>query len=55
MREALDDAIATISAVRASAVSEDWQDSAAHFHKVCGETLVRIRTTLSGQEQSTDA
>lgn len=40
--EALRDAVATIAAVRATSVSDEWADSAAHFHDICGETLQRI-------------
>jgi len=52
--EAIDDAVATISAVRAAARTSEWSDAADHFHRICGETLARIaaiRTKAQGEEQ----
>jgi len=48
LREALDDAIATIAAVRATAVTDEWAESAGHFYELCGETLARV-AALSAQ------
>lgn len=41
--EAIDDAVATIAAVRATALSGEWSESGEHFYKICGDTLIRIR------------
>jgi hypothetical protein len=45
--EALDDAVATIAAVRATTAGAGWAEAAKHFHDVCGETLKRIDAVLS--------
>jgi hypothetical protein len=46
-REALDDAMATIAAVRAASRGDDWAESADHFHTICGETLALIAALRS--------
>ena len=51
LREMLDDAVATIAAVRATSVSDEWSASADHFHDVCGDTLKRI-AALRQEEQA---
>lgn len=42
----LDDAITTIAAVRATATSNEWADSAKHFYDLCGETLRRTALAM---------
>lgn len=37
----LDDTVSTLAAVRATAQSDDWADSAEHIYALCGETLAR--------------
>lgn len=50
LRGALDDGIATLMAVRATASGDEWPEAALHFHDLCGETIARMnsaRTALS--------
>lgn len=46
---ALDDAAATLLAVRATAGGEDWVGSGDHFSKLCLETIRRINAAKDGQ------
>ena len=48
LREALNDGVASLAAVRASCAQWDERDS-KHFFALCGETIQRMSATLKGQ------
>jgi hypothetical protein len=54
LSEALNDGVATLMAVRATAGSDDWSGSAKHFHDLCGETVKRMNAALTSQEKDGD-
>jgi len=44
---ALKDAGATLAAIRAASIGDEWADSAEHFHDICGDTLKHIAAALT--------
>ena len=50
LREALGDSQATLCAVRATSVSDDWAEAstAKHLHDICGDTMQRNAAALKG-------
>ncbi len=59
--EALDDAIATIAAVRATIAAvratasgdrDDWADSAKHFYQVCGMSMATCSAALAKHREA---
>jgi len=46
MREALDDGVATLAAVRATASGPDWAECADHFSALCKESIVKLNGAL---------
>jgi hypothetical protein len=54
LSEALNDGVATLMAVRATAGSDEWPESAKHFHDLCGETVKRMNAALALTPQKKD-
>lgn len=52
--EVVNDGIATMAAVRATASGDEWAESAKHFHDLCGETMLRARTFLTSNAETSD-
>jgi hypothetical protein len=48
LREAVNDGAATLLAVRATSTSSEWEESAKHFHGLCGQTITRMNAALEG-------
>jgi len=41
-REAINDGVATLAAIRATCGTDEWTDAATHFENVCLETIQRM-------------
>lgn len=49
LREALNDGVSTLAAVRAASVGSDWKECAVHFHELCGATIARTNQAGHGR------
>jgi len=48
VREALDEGVATLAAIRATTVSdEEWHEARLHFRDLCAQTIERMNAALA--------
>jgi hypothetical protein len=53
--DALDNMVATASAIRAMSVSDEWATSSDHIHDLCGSDMSAAQSALAKAKESRDA